>query len=55
MTAAEQIQAIAADYGVTAEIMQMQDDLYAMWDAWQAAYEAELGEAPFEARREVGV
>ncbi len=37
-----------------AEIMP-QDDLCAMWDAWQAAYEADLGEAPFEMRREMGV
>ena len=53
---AEHIQAIAAAVGVTAEVM-TQDTaaMFAAWDALQAKADAELGEAPWQTRREVGV
>jgi hypothetical protein len=51
---AEHIHQIAADYGVTAEVME-QVARFAAWDALQAAYEAELGESPWQTRELVGV
>lgn len=54
MTTTEQIQQIAETFGVTAEVVTYRD-LFAAWDAEQRLADDELGEAPFETRRDVGV
>jgi hypothetical protein len=52
--AAEQIRQIAAAVGVTAEVMP-QEARFAAWDALQAAADAELGEAPYQTRANLGL